>query len=271
MNATHLEGSEGDCTALALDTSSSVLAAAVTRNGQTVDASQSFTERNHSVRVVSDLRELMEKNGLTREKVDLIAVGQGPGSYTGVRIAVSAAKTLAWAWNKPLVGVSSLESTAYSAWMKLAQRYAAGAAVWIVPLMDARRGQAYTSLFSARGNGEWAREEKDAIRLVADWVAELRERYLRLEASARPAAVYLAGELAFLEGKQQPIVDFETLRNDWPLQLESCVIDAGAVGILAERKFRLGFKEDIHGFVPNYTQLTEAEVNLMKAGTGSKV
>ncbi|CAM3640384.1 tRNA (adenosine(37)-N6)-threonylcarbamoyltransferase complex dimerization subunit type 1 TsaB [Cohnella lubricantis] len=291
MDANHREE---DCTALALDTSSSVLAAAITRNGRTVDASHSFTERNHSVRVVSDLQDLMKKNGLTRAKVDVIAVGQGPGSYTGVRIAVSAAKTLAWAWNKPLVGVSSLEATAFSAWTKLEPRHAAaagaavsdaagdapasagtvadaGAAVWIVPLMDARRGQAYTSLFTAGRNGEWASVEKDGIRLVADWVRQLRERYEQLEASERPSAVYLVGELAFLEGKKGPALDLEALSAGWPLRLEPSVIDAGAVGVLAERRFRLGVQEDIHGFAPNYTQLTEAEVNLIKAGTESRI
>jgi len=255
---------KSDCTALAFDTSTSVLATALTRNGETLDSSRSFTERNHSVRIVSDLRDLMERAGVRREEVDVIAVGQGPGSYTGVRIAVSAAKTLAWAWGKPLVGVSSLEAIASGTWASLSARPDAGDEAWIVPLMDARRGQAYTSLFRGNRHGEWKRLEEDGIRLLADWGRSLSDRLNALQASDRPAAVYLVGETGFLEGKWNPPAEAPV-----PFLLEPSVLDAGAVGSLAERRFRRGEKDDVHGFVPNYTQLTEAEVNLMKAKTES--
>jgi tRNA threonylcarbamoyladenosine biosynthesis protein TsaB len=134
-------GGRSGPTALAFDTSSSVLAAAITRSGRVLDSSQSFTERNHSVRIVPDLQELLRRNGLQGRDVDFIAVGQGPGSYTGVRIAVTAAKTLAWTWGKPLLGVSSLEAMAYGAWMKERQENETGGVVWFVPLVDARRGR----------------------------------------------------------------------------------------------------------------------------------
>lgn len=294
----------GTVTALALDTSSSVLAAAITRDGRTLDASQSFTERNHSVRAVSDLRELLARNGLGQDDIDLIAVGQGPGSYTGVRIAVTAAKTLAWAWRKPLVGVSSLEATAYSAYARLAERGPSGAPVWFAPLVDARRGQAYSALFRAGADGAWTREAADGIRLIADWQAELAERWRRTDAEERPAAIVLAGELAFLDGKgwfgltggaaagdgaaastdaaaavsdagrnasaADPDAIGEAGVELAPWRLEPCTIGAGAVGVLAERRYRAGETDDVHGFVPNYTQLTEAEANLLKAGAGAR-
>jgi tRNA threonylcarbamoyladenosine biosynthesis protein TsaB len=264
VNGTNSGKMEGGCTALALDTSSAVLATAITRNGSVWDSSQSFTERNHSVRVVSDLRELMARAGLRREQIDFIAVGRGPGSYTGVRIAVTAAKTLAWAWQKPLVGVSSLEAMAFGAWHQWTGRPDTERSAWIVPVMDARRGQVYTSLFAANRDGKWARAEADGIRPLAAWCDSLRELAANADDSERPQAVYFVGESSFLEGKREAIA---AGAGTIPFRTEAFAIEAGAVGLLAERKFRRGERDDIHGFVPNYTQLTEAEVNLMKART----
>ena len=126
-------------TLLALDSSTASMSVAIVRDGEVLDSFTTFTERNHSVRVVSEIKEILSKNGIRGEDLDGIAIGKGPGSYTGVRIGVTAAKTLAWAWRKPLIGVSSLEALAYSAWLKADSGADARGECWIVPLMDARR------------------------------------------------------------------------------------------------------------------------------------
>ena len=101
---------------LALDTSTPVLAAALVRGETVLGSLQSPAERNHSAHVVPAMQQLIRESGIDPSQLAGIAVGQGPGSYTGVRIAASVAKTLAWAWNRPLVGVSSLEALAAGAW-----------------------------------------------------------------------------------------------------------------------------------------------------------
>ena len=70
-------------------------------------------ERNHSVHVVPVMEQLLAASNTQPGQLDGIAVGVGPGSYTGIRIAVTAAKTLAWAWDIPVAGVSSLQAIAW--------------------------------------------------------------------------------------------------------------------------------------------------------------
>lgn len=247
---------------LALDTSTAALAVAVVRDGVAVGSTQSFNERNHSVNVVSAVKDLMRRNGLQPEEADAIAVGQGPGSYTGVRIAVTVAKTLAWAWNKPLIGVSSLEALAFGAYDTIrlaedeAEMRASRGKCWIVPVMDARRGQVYTSSFEADGEGQWTRREEDGIRLLEPWLNTLAEK----AESEGIAAVWLVGEA----GPHEAAIRLAAEAGK-PIRLHPFALDAGAVGRLAERSFRQGETNEVHTFAPNYTQLTEAEAKLLAA------
>ncbi|THF74767.1 tRNA (adenosine(37)-N6)-threonylcarbamoyltransferase complex dimerization subunit type 1 TsaB [Cohnella fermenti] len=265
---------------LALDTSTAMLAVAITRGGEIVGRSQSLAERNHSVYVSSRMKELMEECAVPAADIGIVAVGQGPGSYTGVRIAVTAAKTLAWIWGKPLVGVSSLEAMAYGFWReRLATASAARAdagKVWIVPLMDARRGQAYCACFSAAADGEWRREEADGIRLFENWFESLEER-LAADPGQTPREIWFLSETGELtakllggegriavasQGASASAVRSVCREAAW-------LLDAAAVGLLAERRFLRGEADDVHGFAPNYTQLTEAEAKLNAARTES--
>ncbi len=82
------------------------------------------------------ITKLMNEVGIQPNQLDRVVVANGPGSYTGVRIGVTTAKTLAWSLQIPVVGVSSL------ALMAQAGRLFHGE---IVPLVDARRGQVYTA------------------------------------------------------------------------------------------------------------------------------
>lgn len=258
---------EPSVTLLALDSSTASMSVALVRDGEIVDSLATFTERNHSVRIVSEIKLMLSRNGVRGDQLDAFAVGQGPGSYTGVRIGVTAAKTLAWAWRKPLVGVSSLEALAFGAWRKLLSEGRATGTAWLVPLMDARRGQVYTSRYEAGADAHWESLNKDGIRLIADWTKRLGEAAEDGEPAANadpaPSAVWLVGDVTAHEAAiAEAQASFGRLRTF------GCELDAGALGLLAERRFRSGARDDVHAFVPNYTQLAEAEAKLLSASRG---
>lgn len=104
--------------------------------------------------------ELLKECGLKPSDLTQIAVAKGPGSYTGVRIGVTIAKTLAWSLNIPVKTVSSLEVLAANG------RFFQGL---ICPLFDARRGQVYTGLYQYR-DGKLHGLEEDQNILLEDWL-----------------------------------------------------------------------------------------------------
>lgn len=263
---------------LALDTSTASLAAALVHGRKTIVEVQSLAERNHSVHTVSIVKSLLKDNGITAQQLDGIAIGMGPGSYTGMRIAVSVGKTLAWAWDKPLVGVSSLESLAFGAWQKESspstQVFQQQAEVrlqthWFIPIMDARRGQVYTASFAASSSdGAWSRLTKDGIRLMHEWVDELVSQIRRLEPEEVPAAIWIVGDLTLHEAEADRLADLlapnELSSTFSPVNVRKLpfIMEGRSVAALGMKRLAAGERDEVHTFIPNYTQLTEAEVNL---------
>ncbi|KWX75098.1 tRNA (adenosine(37)-N6)-threonylcarbamoyltransferase complex dimerization subunit type 1 TsaB [Paenibacillus jilunlii] len=264
---------------LALDTSTAILGVAITENGRLLHETNASGERNHSVHLLPIIEQALQATGTTSAMIGGIAVGLGPGSYTGTRIAVTAAKTLAWAWKVPVAGISTLQALA---WGGLAaalkqQKETSGAGEpaeqepagsgpdWIIPLLDARRGQAYTALFAADGEHAPRRLEPDAIRLMADWVPHLADRLKQAEAEGKkPRIIWFVGETLLLGSGESTGL----LREAGNVQAVPYELEGRWAGYLGEERLQAG-SDDLHSLIPNYTQLSEAEANLRRSSEGS--
>ncbi|MGP0575975.1 tRNA (adenosine(37)-N6)-threonylcarbamoyltransferase complex dimerization subunit type 1 TsaB [Paenibacillus peoriae] len=260
---------------LTLDTATTVMAAALMNGRELLGESNVYGERNHSVHVITELERLLNEEGLTRDDVDGIAVGVGPGSYTGIRIAVTAAKTLAWAWSIPVTSISTLHALAWGGWNRGIEMKGqedknesvnngssgAQAADWIVPVLDARRGQVYTGLFGVNTVDDTEspqRLEPDAIRLMTAWTDDLLQRLEALPSEERPPVIWLVGET---------VVHAETaerLRAWSELRIVPYELEGRWVGRLGADKLLRQEHDELHTLVPNYTQLAEAEANLLR-------
>jgi tRNA threonylcarbamoyladenosine biosynthesis protein TsaB len=123
---------------LALDTSTPTAALAVVRSGQLARGHLSDPNQRHGRTLLRDVRDLMAEAGLALGDLDGLVVGLGPGSFTGLRIGVTAAKVIAYAIGRPVFGVDSLE---------LLARCAPAYALTVVSLADAQRGEVAAAVF----------------------------------------------------------------------------------------------------------------------------
>lgn len=277
---------------LVIDTSTATLCLAIMENDERLVASSEVVDRRHSDRLLPAIEALLSEARLTMQHMEQIAVGQGPGSYTGVRIGVTAAKTLAWTLGVPLVGVSSLEALAYGA-VDEARAEQTGHE-WIIPLTDARRKRAYTAIYEVGGSGElsefsersekleqplWQTIAADCVAPIAEWLHDIKESYMKLDEAQRPKRIVFVGEVdefvevlepfqAELRLEAQAGAGVSANNGDvvsWTEQQMSAV----TVGRLAWQRGESVQQEhdDVHRFVPNYTQLAEAEAALLRKRT----
>ncbi len=132
-------------TFLAMDTSGAVCVLALAEDDGSVRAVSLFeSRRTLSVRLLGEVDGLLARNSLTLADMTAFAVGLGPGSFTGVRVGVTTAKTLAQVMGKPLVGVGTLDAYA-SVWMTHDDD------TRIVPVLPSRREEVYAAIYQ---NGE---------------------------------------------------------------------------------------------------------------------
>jgi len=225
---------------LAIDTSNYALGIAVIDKEKVIGEYVTNVKKNHSIRVMPSIETVLKDCDLTPKDLNKIVVAKGPGSYTGVRIGVTIAKTLAWTLNIPLVGVSSLEILAAAV-----GRYFPGV---VSPLFDARRGQIYTGLYQYT-DGKLITVEKDQILQSKDWVLQLKERNLPV--------LFVGNDLllhrAIIEEELGNQAIFAEITEQNPRPSELALLGMNRAG------------ENIHTFVPNYIRLAEAESKWLEA------
>ena len=139
---------------LCIETGTDICSVGLVNNGELLSLRESDSGRDHAKRVAVFVDELLRENDLDPQSLDAIAVGEGPGSYTGLRIGVSFAKGLCYGLNKPLIAVSSLAALARVAM----EDYQAGIvdiddwkSALLCPMIDARRMEVYTAVFNTEG------------------------------------------------------------------------------------------------------------------------
>lgn len=211
----------------AFDTSSKALTLAILEDETLLAQMTLNIKKNHSITLMPAIDFLMKSLDMKPTDLDRIVVAQGPGSYTGLRMAVATAKTLAHTLKIELVGVSSL--------LVLVPEQVEGL---VIPVMDARRNNVYAGFYQS---GQAVRPEAHLP------LAEVLEI-----AGVADQPVTFVGETAVFAEQIEAALPGVSVQPTLP--------DAAVIG-------RLGLDlpaQSIHDFVPNYLKRVEAEENWLK-------
>ena len=212
---------------LAMDTSNKALSLGLLQDKELLGQVTLNIKKNHSITLMPAIDFLMKSLDMKPTDLDRIVVAQGPGSYTGLRIAVATAKTLAHTLKIELVGVSSL--------LALVPEQAEGL---VIPIVDARRNNVYAGFYRS---GQAVRPEAHLP------LAEV----LEMAGAANQSVTFVGETTAFTEQIEAALPQ---------AAIHPTLPDASAVG-------RLGLDlpaQSIHDFVPNYLKRVEAEENWLK-------
>ena len=162
---------------LAIDTSALVATAALCDDEKLIAVYSQKAGMTHSQTMLPIIKNIMDNTETNIDDVDMIAVSEGPGSFTGIRIGIATAKGLAFGKNKICIGVSTLEAMA-----RTIADFCTDAI--ICPVMDARRNQLYNAVFEMRGG--------KLLRLSEDRMIEAPTLAKELDTMDRP--VYFVGD-----------------------------------------------------------------------------
>ncbi|MFA1819570.1 tRNA (adenosine(37)-N6)-threonylcarbamoyltransferase complex dimerization subunit type 1 TsaB [Virgibacillus oceani] len=223
---------------LAIDTSNQAMSVAILKENQISGEIVTNIKKNHSVRLMPAIDQLMKEVSITPEELNKIVVAKGPGSYTGVRIGLTTAKTMAWALNIPVVGVSSLEVLTYQG------QFFNG---YICPFFDARRGRVFSGVYRWERNTPVPVYEETNLPMenLLEMLAEEGKEVLFLSPDISAYKEIIRGKLGALAHIPEEVYH---LSNPSHLALAGMTRKA----------------EETHLLEPNYLRLAEAEANWLK-------
>ena len=221
---------------LSLETSAKSVSASVTEGGKLLAYSYQSTGLTHSRTLMPMVEAMLKNSDLSLSDMGAVAVAVGPGSFTGLRIGVAAAKGLAWAQELPCCGVSTLEAMAQNA---------AHMDSLVICAMDARRSQIYNALFLA-SHGQ-------LTRLAPDRAIALCELYEEIKDDPRPKIIVGDGAQLTHDYLCQKDVVCEMAPEQIRFQ------NAAGVGFLAQKAPQDGALISAQEICPVYLRLSQAE------------
>ena len=221
---------------LAFETSAKAASVALLQDGNLLGEYYQNNGQTHSRTLMQMAEDLLQNCDLGAKDVDAVAVAAGPGSFTGVRIGVAAAKGFAWGRELPCYGVSTLEG--------MAQTFCHLDGV-ICAAMDARRSQVYNALFLAK-NGTVTRITEDRAISLQELGAELQQQN---------GKKYLVGDGAALcyNTLSGQVGDLCLIPEHMRMQR------ASGVALVAAQMAAQGLKPSGGELIPNYLRLSQAE------------
>lgn len=228
---------------LAIDTSTTSGSIALVESGKVIVKKDEERVEAHAKWLMGAIEVLFEEAGTTIKDIDIIAIGTGPGSFTGLRIGVSTVKGLSWALGKPTYGVSTLRALAMNV---------TGPAL-ICPVLDARKKQVYAALYRVNSSSNEANDDlEEVMGDQAISVAGLCEEIERRGKGEAPVFLgtgleqYKDSLLSSVEGaKFAP-------KEDWRIR-------AVNIALIAERDGSEPIPPE--SLVPLYRRKSEAEIN----------
>lgn len=226
---------------LAIDTSTLVSSVAVIEDNVVLGELSLNQEMTHSENLVPMVDEVLRNIQLDLGEIDLYAVAVGPGSFTGLRIGLATIKTFAHLFDRPLVGVSTLEGLAYSL---------VGNET-IVSMIDARRDRVYASVYRGRTGLDLVHEEgiypmDDLLEILGDY---------------ENIVVNGNGSLIFEDRLKENLGERVRMA---PTNLRGC--RASSIAELGLRKYKEGQRDDYFTIAPEYLRETQAQRELAEKG-----
>lgn len=229
---------------LALDTSTLMATVAVVEDNNLLGEYSINQDMTHSENLMPMVEEVLGNLGMKIEEIDLYAVALGPGSFTGLRIGLATVKSFAHVFDKPIIGVSSLEGLAFNmAYTDI-----------VIPMIDARRDRVYTAIYS------W--EEGSLKELVAPEIFEIKEILELAKKYNRPAIVGNGNEEYAREIEEALGESVRIARSG------QNVCRASSIAELAVIKYEQGQRDSYFRLAPTYLRQTQAERELNEKNNG---
>lgn len=217
---------------LCIETGTDICSVGIAKDGELLSLRESDEGRDHARKVGVFVDELLRETGIAPDELDAVAVGKGPGSYTGLRIGVSFAKGLCYGLQLPLLAVGSLDVLTEVA----REDYEAGIIrvdgwdrALLCPMVDARRMEVYAQVFDSEGRPQ--------SEVSAEVVGP--ESFARFRAEGRPFVIFGNGARKCVEALPDAI-------------LVDVTPSARGLARLAQQAFDEGRKEDVAYFEPFY-------------------
>lgn len=227
---------------LALESSGLAASVAVIEDGKMIGEFTANLKKTHSHTLLPMLDQLMKMLDMEPKNLDAIAVSKGPGSFTGLRIGSATAKGLGLALQIPLISVPTVDALAYNL---------CGVETLICPMMDARRQQVYTGLYTFEA-GEFKVIMPQRAVAVQEIISEINKLGRKVIFLGDGVPVYRTVIEEMVE------VDYEFAATHLAYQR------AGALGALAEIYYREGKIQTASIHRPDYLRLSQAERELME-------
>jgi tRNA threonylcarbamoyladenosine biosynthesis protein TsaB len=224
---------------IGLDSATNVAGLAIANEQEIIAEVHLNTNKNHSQRLMPTLDWLLKETGYELKDIDAYAVAYGPGSFTGLRIGLATVKALAHTQEKPVIGISTLDSLAHNL---------GGARGYICPILNARRNEVYSALYRGEGTSVERIGEYEAINpeILLEKLNQLDE-YITFVGDG--IAVYRD----LIQAK---------LPKGILAQISNCNCRAAQVAMLGMKKLLEGNVSSPLDLEPVYLRQSEAEIKL---------